>query len=103
MAFSDEMIRAVAKTGQYSDPKAEQLLADVLIQRRDKIGRAYLNGVSPLVNLSLDDARHADVRECGGQQRRRIGTGGRIRDRVGAIRQQHGDRRRRSARRPQRR
>ena len=55
MAFSDEMIRAVAKTGQYSDPKAEHLLADVLIQRRDKIGRAYLNGVTPLISLSLDD------------------------------------------------
>ena len=54
MAFSDEMIRALAKTGQYSDPKAEQLLADVLIQRRDKIGRAYLGAVNPVVNVALD-------------------------------------------------
>ena len=40
MAFSDEMIRALVKTGQYSDPQAEALLAKVLIQRRE-IGHAY--------------------------------------------------------------
>ena len=53
MAFSDEMIRAAARTGRYSDPKAEQLLGDVLIQRRDAIGRAYLTAVNPLVNFAL--------------------------------------------------
>ena len=42
MAFSDEMIRAIVKTGQYSDPVAEKHLADVLIKRRNKIGQAYL-------------------------------------------------------------
>jgi hypothetical protein len=53
MAFSDDMIRALAKTGMYSDPAAERLLADVLIQRRDKIGAAYLVAVTPLVNVEL--------------------------------------------------
>jgi hypothetical protein len=53
MAFSDEMIRAIAATGQYSDPAAATLLADVLIQRRDTIGRAYLNAVNPVVNAAL--------------------------------------------------
>lgn len=56
MAFSDEMIRAIVKTGDYSDPAAEKHLADVLIERRDKIGRAYLVAVNPLVNFALDDA-----------------------------------------------
>jgi len=56
MAFSDEMIRAIVKTGQYSDPAAEKLLADVLIQRRNRIGQAYLTKVNPLVKLALDDA-----------------------------------------------
>jgi hypothetical protein len=54
MAFSDEMIRAMAATGQYSDPAAASLLADVLIQRRDKIGRAYLNAINPVVDAALD-------------------------------------------------
>ena len=52
-AFSDPMIRAIAAAGDYSSPEATQHLADVLIQRRDRIGAAYLNAVSPLVEFSL--------------------------------------------------
>jgi len=54
MAFSDEMIRAIVKTGQYSDGAAERHLADVLIKRRDKIGAAYLPAVNPLVHFALN-------------------------------------------------
>ena len=56
MAFSDEMIRALVKTGQYSDPKAEAILAGVLIQRRDAIGRTYLPAINPVVNVALSDS-----------------------------------------------
>lgn len=52
-AFTDEMIRAVAKTGQYSNASDETLLADVLIQRRDKISTHYLNAINPLVDFAL--------------------------------------------------
>ena len=52
-AFSDEMIRALARTGMYSDPDAERHLADVLIARRDKIAAAYLTAVAPLVDFEL--------------------------------------------------
>ena len=38
----------------YSDPAAEKHLADVLIERRDHIGRAYLAKVNPLVGFALD-------------------------------------------------
>ena len=54
MAFSDDMIRAIAATGQYHDEAAVKLLADVLIQRRDKIGKAYLNAINPVINPALD-------------------------------------------------
>jgi hypothetical protein len=54
MAFSDDMIRAIAATGQYSDESAARLLADVLIQRRDQIGHAYLDAINPLINFTLD-------------------------------------------------
>jgi hypothetical protein len=54
MAFSDEMIRAIVKTAQYSDPAAEKLLSETLIERRDKIGRAYLPAVNPLVDFALE-------------------------------------------------
>jgi hypothetical protein len=56
MAFSDEMIRAIAATGQYSEPGDPKLLADVLIQRRDHIGRAYLNAVNPVINVAMDSS-----------------------------------------------
>lgn len=56
MAFSDEMIRAIVKTGQYTDPETERLLGDILIQRRDRIGQAYLTAVSPFVNFALDNS-----------------------------------------------
>ncbi|MGE0812265.1 MAG: hypothetical protein AB7O28_00155 [Vicinamibacterales bacterium] len=52
-AFSDELIRAVVKAGQYSDPTAEKYLADVLIERRDKIAAEYLPAVNPVVSPRL--------------------------------------------------
>jgi len=54
MAFSDGLIRAVVKTGELSDKQAEQYLADVLIKRRDKIGRTYLTRLNPIVDPALD-------------------------------------------------
>jgi hypothetical protein len=54
-AFTDEMIRTIASTGEYADPEAAMLLGDVLIKRRDAIARAYLPRVNPLVGFSLDD------------------------------------------------
>jgi hypothetical protein len=52
-AFSDDMIRAIVKTGAYSNSADERLLADVLMQRRDKIARHYLNATNPLVDFAL--------------------------------------------------
>ena len=53
-SFTDEMIRAVVHTGQFSDQDAEKYLADVLIQRRETIKRIYLTNVNPIVNPHLD-------------------------------------------------
>lgn len=53
MAFSDALIRAIVKTGHYSDAAAEQHLADVLIGRRDRIGRAFLPAINPVVEPRL--------------------------------------------------
>jgi hypothetical protein len=55
-AFTDKMIRTAAKTGAYSDPAATSHLAAVLIQRRDKIARAYLPAVNPLVDFAMSAA-----------------------------------------------
>ena len=56
VAFTDEMIRAIVKTGAISDPAAETYLADVLIKRRDKIGRAFLPAINPIVDPMLSAA-----------------------------------------------
>ena len=54
MAFTDDMIRAAVKTGEYLDPAAEKHIADTLIARRDAIGRAWLTNVNPVVDPVLD-------------------------------------------------
>jgi hypothetical protein len=53
-AFDDDTIRALVHTGQFSDAKAEAHLATVLMQRRDKIARAYLPALNPIVDARLD-------------------------------------------------
>jgi hypothetical protein len=53
MAFSDDLLRAAVRTGQFSDPAAERHLGAVLIKRRDAIGRSYLSAVNPIVDLQL--------------------------------------------------
>jgi hypothetical protein len=53
-AFSDEMIRAIIHTGEFSDPQAEKAIADIMIKRRDKILKVYLPAVNPIVSPRLD-------------------------------------------------
>jgi len=48
LRFTDEMVRAIVKTGELSNPEAEDYLARTLIKRRDKIIRHYLPQTSPL-------------------------------------------------------
>jgi hypothetical protein len=52
--FSDEMIAAIVKTGQYEDPVAEQYLIETLIARRNKIVRYYFRQVNPLSDFIVD-------------------------------------------------
>ena len=53
MAFGDDLIRAVVRTGQIGDEVQEKYLADTLILRRDRIGRAYLPKINPIVDPVL--------------------------------------------------
>jgi hypothetical protein len=57
MAFTDEQIRAIVKTGQYSDPRAEQWIAACLIKRRDKIGKAFFSKLLPLDRFAVRDGK----------------------------------------------
>jgi len=48
LSFTDEDIRALVETGEYSDPRVVDYLVAALAQRRDKIGRTYFSKVLPL-------------------------------------------------------
>jgi hypothetical protein len=52
-AISDEAIRTAVRAGEYSDPRAEAYLTEVLIARRDAVARVWLNGVLPLAGCTL--------------------------------------------------
>jgi hypothetical protein len=53
MAFTDEMIRTIVHTGQYSDAAAEAHLAKTLIARKQKILQAYLPAINPIIDPAL--------------------------------------------------
>jgi hypothetical protein len=56
-AFTEETIRAIVHTGEFSDSAAEKVLADIMITRRDKILRTYLPAVNPIVSPRFDGQR----------------------------------------------
>jgi hypothetical protein len=51
--FSDEAIRAVVAKARYSEPGAADHITATLIKRRDKVLRAWLTGVNPVVNARI--------------------------------------------------
>jgi hypothetical protein len=55
-AIPDEGVRAVVRTGQYSDPKATEYLSETLVARKSKILKSWLNGTNPIVNPALTPA-----------------------------------------------
>jgi hypothetical protein len=57
MSFSNEEIRAIVQEGKFSSPEAAQYIAAVLEQRRDAIGRAWLEQVLPLEDFQVEDGR----------------------------------------------
>jgi hypothetical protein len=54
--FSDAAIRAVVEKAHYSDPRATEYMTATLIKRRDKVLKAFLNGVNPVVDPALTAA-----------------------------------------------
>jgi len=52
-AFTDEDIEQIVHTGEYTDPRAERYVANVLKARRDKIGLYYFNLINPLDRFAL--------------------------------------------------
>ena len=51
--FSNEAIRAVVGKARYSDQRATDYITETLIKRRDKVVRAWLVGVNPIVDPTI--------------------------------------------------
>ncbi len=57
MAFSDDAIRAIVATAQFSDARATEWVAKCLIERRNRIGRAFFEDVLPLDGFALSESK----------------------------------------------
>ena len=53
MAFTDDDIKTLVSTGEYSDPKAVEWITKCLIERRNRIGKTYLSKVLPLDRFAI--------------------------------------------------
>jgi hypothetical protein len=58
-AFTDDDIRALVSTGEYSDPNDSAYVAATLMLRRDSILRAYLTRVLPIDHFIIEEDRLA--------------------------------------------
>jgi len=54
--FSDEAIRAIVREGDFRAPEAEAHLAQVIIQRRDKVLARYFGALNPLGSFHVSGA-----------------------------------------------
>jgi hypothetical protein len=63
MAFTDDDIRTIVETGQFTDAHVVDYLTTTLATRRDKIGKAFLSKVQPLDNFRVenDEIRFDDL------------------------------------------
>ena len=57
MSFTDDDIRALVETGEYSDPRVVDYLTETLAQRRDKIGETYFSKVLPLDSFAVKNGQ----------------------------------------------
>ena len=57
MAFSDEEISAICRTGRISDPDAEKYLIDCLIERRQKTGKYWFSMLLPLDAFRVENGQ----------------------------------------------
>src|SRR5262249_52481800 len=54
-AFTDDEIRAIVETGEYSERRAADWVAECLIKRRDKIVQAWFSRVLPLDSFRVEN------------------------------------------------
>ena len=58
-AFTPDDLRAIVRTGRFSDPEQEQYFYETLRTRQGKIVRRYLNKINPLGDFEVRDGHLA--------------------------------------------
>lgn len=61
LSFTDNQIQAAVETGKFSDPEATNQLTQVLIRRRDKIGRYWLSHLNPLDGFTVSRESNGEL------------------------------------------
>jgi hypothetical protein len=61
MRFDRPMVEALVATGRLGDPKAATYLVDALMVRREKIGMAFIEAVTPLDDFTVKDGHPCAV------------------------------------------
>lgn len=64
VALETELLRAAVQAGQFNDPASETFLVQALAERRDAIARAYLTGINPITEPSLDGTGRLSFRNA---------------------------------------
>ena len=64
MSFTDEQIKAAVAEGQYSNPEAPDFLLQIIIERRDIVGRYWFSRVNPLDKFELQETSDGKQELC---------------------------------------
>lgn len=59
MRFTDEEIRQMVATGNYSDSESSSIISAILSRRRDLIGRTFFQKILPVDNIRVENGRLA--------------------------------------------
>jgi hypothetical protein len=54
MRFTEEELRAIVHTAQFSDPKSEATMLEVLRKRQQKVGSEFIRRINPLDEFQVD-------------------------------------------------
>ena len=60
MSFTDEDIKTIVETGEYSDPDTKRVLTEILIARRNLIARYWFSRTTPLDGVKLIAGSNGD-------------------------------------------
>ncbi|MEO5896177.1 MAG: hypothetical protein ABIS06_10780 [Vicinamibacterales bacterium] len=61
---SEDAVKAAVGTAQFSDPRATEYLIKLLLERKTKVLKSWLNGTNPVADLELDGSGRLSFRNA---------------------------------------